>query len=57
MNGASKDFNRIKSAVAPINLQCEVMISETGWASQGVSFNNTGNNVNNLLAYFEAINK
>lgn len=57
MNGVSEDFNRIKLAVASINPQCEVMIGETGWPSQEVSFNNTDNNVNNLLAYFEAINK
>lgn len=57
VNGVSQAFNTIKSAVAPINPQCEVMIGETGWPSQGVSFNNTDNNVNNLLAYFEAIDK
>ncbi len=57
MNGVSQAFNRIKSAVAPINSKCEVMIGETGWPSRGISFNNTDNNVNNLLKYFEAINK
>ncbi len=57
VNGVSEAFNRIKSAVAEINPQCEVMIGETGWPSQGVSFNNTDNNVNNLLAYVEAIDK
>jgi exo-beta-1,3-glucanase (GH17 family) len=55
VNAVGEAFNTIKSAVAPINPQCEVMIGETGWPSQGISFNNTDNNVNNLLAYFEAI--
>lgn len=57
VDGVSQVFNTIKSAVALINPQCEVMIGETGWPSEGVSFNNTDNNVNNLLAYFEAINE
>ncbi len=57
VNGVSEAFNTIKSAVAEINPQCEVMIGETGWPSEGVSFNNTDNNVNNLLAYFQAIDK
>lgn len=57
VNGVSEAFNTIKSTVAGINPQCEVMIGETGWPSQGVSFNNTDNNVNNFLGYFEAINK
>lgn len=57
VNGVSEAFNKIKSAVAGINRQCEVMIGETGWPSRGVSFNNTDNNVNNLLAYVEAIDK
>jgi len=57
VNGVGEAFNTIKSAVAEINPQCEVMIGETGWPSEGVSFNNTDNNVNNLLAYFEAIDK
>ena len=57
VNAVSQAFNTIKTAVAKINPQCEVMIGETGWPSQGISFNNTDNNVNNLLAYFEAIDK
>ena len=57
VNGVSQAFNTIKSAVAKINPQCQVMIGETGWPSQGISFNNTDNNVNNLKAYFEAIDK
>ncbi|MBN3910579.1 MAG: hypothetical protein HWQ35_29785 [Nostoc sp. NMS1] len=57
VNGVSEAFNMIKSAVVGVNPQCEVMIGETGWPSQGVSFNNTDNNVNNLLAYSEAIDK
>jgi len=50
-------FYQIKTAVADINPQCEVMIGETGWPSEGVSFSNTDNNVANLLAYYEAIDK
>ena len=50
-------FDRIKTAVANINPQCEVMIGETGWPSQGISFNKTNNTVANLLAYYEAIKK
>jgi|GEM_PF-2983671 len=57
VNGVSQAFNTIKSAVAKINPQCQVMIGETGWPSQGISFNNTNNNVNNLRTYFEAIDK
>lgn len=53
----SQAFEQIKTAVASINPQCEVMIGETGWPSQGISFNNTDNNVANLLAYYEAIDK
>lgn len=55
VNDVRQAFNNIKTAVATINPQCQVMIGETGWPSQGISFNNTENNVNNLLAYFEAI--
>ena len=50
-------FDRIKTAVANINPQCEVMIGETGWPSQGISFNETNNNVANLLAYYKEIKK
>jgi exo-beta-1,3-glucanase (GH17 family) len=50
-------LNAIASAVAEVNPQCEVMIGETGWPSQGVSFNNTDNNASNLLAYLEAIDR
>jgi exo-beta-1,3-glucanase (GH17 family) len=57
VHGVSQAFNRIKSAVDKINPQCEVMIGETGWPSKGISFNKTHNNVKNLLAYFEAIDK
>ena len=57
VNEVSEAFKAIESAVADINPECEVMIGETGWPSEGVSFNNTDNNVNNLLAYFEAIDK
>lgn len=57
VNGVSEAFNRIKSAVVEINPECEVMIGETGWPSQGISFNHTENNVNNLLAYAEAIDQ
>ena len=48
-------FKQILAAVADINPQCEVTIGETGWPSQGISFNKTENNVANLLAYYEAI--
>jgi exo-beta-1,3-glucanase (GH17 family) len=57
VNGVSQALNQIKSAVAGINPQCQVMIGETGWSSQGISFNNTDNNVKNLVAYCEAIDK
>jgi len=49
-------FKQILAAVASINPQCEVMIGETGWPSQGYSFNKTNNTVANLLAYYEALN-
>jgi hypothetical protein len=51
VNQVGQAFHQIKTAVADINPQGEVMIGETGWSSQGVSFNNTDNNVANLLAY------
>lgn len=57
VNQVGQAFDQIKRAVRDINPQCEVMIGETGWPSQGISFNNTHNNVANLLAYCEAIDK
>ena len=57
MNQVGQAFNIIKNAVAAINPQCEVMIGETGWPSEGISFNNTENNVKNLLSYVEAMDK
>ncbi|KKD39586.1 MAG: glycosyl hydrolase family 17 protein [Limnoraphis robusta] len=57
VNQVGQAFYQIKTAVANINPQCEVMIGETGWPSEGISFNNTNNNVANLLAYYEAIDK
>jgi exo-beta-1,3-glucanase (GH17 family) len=57
VNGVAQAFNTIKTAVTAINPQCEVAIGETGWPSQGISFNNTVNNVANLLAYYKAIDK
>ena len=57
VNQVGQAFSQIKTAVANINPQCEVMIGETGWPSEGISFNNTNNNVANLLAYYEAIDK
>lgn len=51
VNQVGQDFHQIKTAVADINPQCEVMIGETGWSSQEISFNNTDNNVANLLSY------
>ncbi len=48
-------FKQILTAVAKINPQCEVMIGETGWPSQGYSFNKTDNTVSNLRAYYEAM--
>jgi len=51
VNQVGQAFHQIKTAVADINPQCEVMIGKTGWPSQGISFNNTDNNVANLLAY------
>jgi exo-beta-1,3-glucanase (GH17 family) len=57
VNQVGQAFHQIKTAVANINPQCEVMIGETGWPSQGISFNHTVNNVANLLAYYEAIDK
>jgi hypothetical protein len=51
VNQVGQAFHQIKTAVADINPQCEVMIGETGWSSQRISFNNTDNNVANLLAY------
>ncbi|KYC42295.1 hypothetical protein WA1_20180 [Scytonema hofmannii PCC 7110] len=57
VNGVAQAFNTIKTSVAAINPRCKIMIGETGWSSQGISFNNTVNNVKNLLAYYEAIDK
>ncbi len=37
VNEVSQAFSTIKTAVARINPQCEVMIGETGWPSQGIS--------------------
>ena len=57
VNGVAEAFNVIKTAVRAINAQCSVAIGETGWPSQGISFNNTNNSVANLLAYYQAIDK
>ena len=51
VNQVGQAFHQIKTAVADINPQCVVMIGKTGCLSQGISFNNTDNNVANLLAY------
>jgi len=55
IRNVAQAFDSIKSAVAGLNPQCEVMIGETGWPSAGISFNNSVNNVANAHAYFEAI--
>ncbi len=57
VNQVGKAFHQIKTAVANINPQCEVEIGESGWSSEGISFNKTNNTVANLLAYYEVIKK
>ncbi|MEG4055284.1 MULTISPECIES: glycosyl hydrolase family 17 protein [unclassified Microcoleus] len=57
VNAVGQAFYQIKTAVSDVNPPCEMMIGETGWPSEGISFNNTNNNVANLLAYYEAIDK
>ena len=54
VNTVGKAFIKIKDTVKTLNPHCEVMIGETGWPSQGISFNRTDNNVKNLLDYFKA---
>lgn len=48
-------FNAIRAAAKKLNPNIVVMIGETGWPSQGISFNNTVNTVPNEEAYFKAI--
>jgi exo-beta-1,3-glucanase (GH17 family) len=57
------EYKRILAAARALNPNIQVIISETGWASQGISFNSIvngklssqGNTVANEEAYFQAI--
>jgi exo-beta-1,3-glucanase (GH17 family) len=55
VQNVAQAFDSIRTAVADLNPQCDVMIGETGWPSAGISFNNSVNTVANAQAYFEAI--
>lgn len=51
-------FTAIKNAAKALNPNIEVLIGETGWPSQGLSFNDTtgaSSTVANEKAYFEAV--
>lgn len=54
----AEQYKNIRAAALKVNPKVEVLIGETGWASQGISFNDlTGkfNTVANSRAYFSAI--
>jgi exo-beta-1,3-glucanase (GH17 family) len=54
----AQTYNMIKTAALQLNPNIKVLIGETGWASQGISFNNasgTLNTVANAEAYYNAI--
>jgi exo-beta-1,3-glucanase (GH17 family) len=56
----ANQYTTIRAAALKLNPKIEVLIGETGWASQGISFNDlTGktNTVANAQAYFTAIQK
>ena len=46
----------LRSEIKKVNPNIEVMIGETGWPSEGNSFNNSPNNVENLVTYWKSIN-
>lgn len=51
-------YTAIKNAAVALNPKIEVMIGETGWPSQGLSFNDTSgasSTVANEKAYFDAV--
>lgn len=48
-------FKSIRAAALKVKPDLVVMIGETGWPSQGISFNQTVNNIANARAYFNAI--
>ena len=48
-------FAAIRNAAQAVNPAIEVMIGETGWSSQGASFNNTDSSTVNAQTYFAAI--
>jgi exo-beta-1,3-glucanase (GH17 family) len=58
VNDVASQYASIKAAAMALNPSIEVLIGETGWPSQGVSFNDpngTLNTVANEHAYFNAI--
>ena len=58
VNDVAGQYASIKAAAMALNPSIEVLIGETGWPSQGVSFNDpdgTLNTVANEQSYFNAI--
>jgi exo-beta-1,3-glucanase (GH17 family) len=58
VENVASQYASIKAAALALNPSIEVLIGETGWPSQGVSFNDPGgtlNTVANEHAYFNAI--
>ena len=55
-NAVGSAFLSYAQKFRAINPNIKVMIGETGWPSQGISFNKSPNNVQNLKAYWSAIN-
>ena len=49
-------FFYVRSEIQKVNPNLEVMIGETGWPSEGNSFNNSPNTVANEVAYWKRIN-
>ncbi len=52
------EYTKIKNAAVALNPNIEVLIGETGWPSQGLSFNDTtgaSSTVANAKAYYDAV--
>jgi exo-beta-1,3-glucanase (GH17 family) len=58
IDDVASQYAAIKAAAVALNPSIEILIGETGWPSQGVSFNDPGGTLNtiaNAQAYFNAI--
>lgn len=55
VNAVGNAFKSYEAAFRRINPRLKVLIGETGWPSQGVSFNKSPNNVANLVKYWKSM--